>query len=233
MWYKVNKIRVGTQQVRPSWWKPWANTVAYYPLTSTTTVNDMSGNGKNLTNYGATFWTYQWVDCANIYLNSKYIKGNVDTFPTWANPRTWNFWCYNSNASAQQYEEAYFFNWTEKTANYMVLFWIWTDNKEFVSQRWTWSSWNLTPLRQQWFNACLVYTWTKFVYYRNWAYVWEWTYTINTQWTEFRIGWPRTSGDAWWDRFSGYMSWFILENKWWTEQEAVDYYNTTKSTYWL
>lgn len=231
MWYKVKRIMVWDKQVRPSGWKPWANTIAYYPLTSTTTINDESWNNKNLTNYWATFWIYQWVNCVNIDKRTKYVKWSISTSPTWANPRTYNFWCYNNNSSAQSYEESYFFNWQE-WENYMVLFWIWTDNKEFVSQFWQW--WIFwTPIRQQWFNACLVYTWTKFIYYRNWAYVWEWTYTINTKWTELRLWWPRTSWDGWRDKFVWYMSNFIFENKAWSEKEAVNYYNQTKSKYWL
>ena len=46
-------------------WLPNKDTIAYYPLNATTTVNDMSGNSKTLTNNNVTFWTYNWVDCAN------------------------------------------------------------------------------------------------------------------------------------------------------------------------
>ena len=219
-----------TYKIGGGWWQPWANTVAYYPLTSD--ANDYSGNWKNLTNYWATFGEYQWVICAFINKRSGYIKWNIDTLPVWASPRTWNFWCYNNNETTQQYEECYFFNGVEYVANQMVLFWIATDNKEFVSQWWSSPNWNITALRKQWFNACIVYNWTKFIYYRNWVNVWEWTYTINTQWTEFRIWGPRTR-DAWWDQFVGYMSNFILENKGWTADEVSDYYNQTKANYWL
>ena len=80
MWYKVNKIYVGTQQVRPVW-KPWSNTIAYYPLTSTTTVNDMSGNNRNLTNHSVSFNTYDWVNCAYFNGSSQYL--NQDSVNMW------------------------------------------------------------------------------------------------------------------------------------------------------
>ena len=50
---------------------PWSSTIAYYPLNSSTTVNDMSGNGYTLTNDWASFWTYGWVDCA--YFGAKLL----------------------------------------------------------------------------------------------------------------------------------------------------------------
>lgn len=235
MWYKLKRIMMRPngveKQVYPKTRNPWANTIAYYPLTSSTTVNDMSGNSKNLTNYWATFWTYQWVDCAAIYDRTKYISWDISTSVTGANPRTYNFWVYNSRATAY-WEEKYFFNGVEYNTNQMVLFFIdsWNDT---VSQWGSWASF-WTALRQQWINLCLVYDGSKFTLYRNWTQEWNsWTYTINTQGTTLRLWWPRVSWDSWWDKFEWYMSRFIFEDKARTAQEVADYYNLTKSNYWL
>lgn len=58
MWYKLKRILiypdgVTEKQVYPAWWKPWANTLAYYPLATDT--NDYSGNNRNWTNSNVTF----------------------------------------------------------------------------------------------------------------------------------------------------------------------------------
>jgi len=237
MWYKVNKRLIGTQQVRPSWWKPNANTVAYYPLNSNTTVNDMSGNNMNLTNYSATFWIYQWVNSVNIVWDSKCILWYISSIPQWANARTFNFWTYNSNGSAtsSSWVEAYFFTGTENT-NQMILFMCSEDwaNYNRVSQYWAWSWTNFwTPKRQQWVNMCLVYDWTKFICYENWIKKGKWTYTINTSWTKFSLWVKRNGSVSWWNKFSWYFSNFIIENKTWTDEEILSYYNQTKSNYWL
>ena len=62
MWYKVNKIRVGTQQVRPSWWTPWSNTLFYLPLESDTTDHSWRNIATNPSNI--TYWTLWGVNCA-------------------------------------------------------------------------------------------------------------------------------------------------------------------------
>ena len=63
-------------------YNPWSNTLAYYPLTSTTTVNDMSWNNHHLTNaWKVNFWGYWGVDCAY--------------FSSWQN--SWLSWLYRLN----------------------------------------------------------------------------------------------------------------------------------------
>lgn len=57
MWYKVNKRFIWTQQVRPSGWKPWSNTLAYYPFISD--LKDYSGNWYDFTTYS---WTTTFVN---------------------------------------------------------------------------------------------------------------------------------------------------------------------------
>lgn len=70
-------------------WKPNANTIAYYPLTSATTVNDMSGNNHNLTNTSISFGTYQWVDCASSSAARRYLWVS---WVVWATYSCWTYW---------------------------------------------------------------------------------------------------------------------------------------------
>ena len=62
------KIYIWVEYTSP--FTPWANTVAYYPLTSSTTVNNQVSGGTNLTNSNVVFWVANGVDCATISGNS-------------------------------------------------------------------------------------------------------------------------------------------------------------------
>lgn len=209
------------------WWQPWTNTIAYYPFDSTNTVNDMkwSWTAYNLTNSWATFWINAWVDCM-VCSNSKFVYWNIATIPQWATTRTFNFWVYNNSAIAPWSVEMYFLCGTQDT-NQMVLFACWGDNPwDWISQYWS-GSWELTSTtREQWFNACVVYDGTKFIYYKNWSYIGDWIYTINTNWTFFNI-----YARSWWDYWEKFYSNFIIEDKARTAQEVLAYYNATKDNY--
>lgn len=65
------------------WWQPWVNTVAYYPLTSTTTTSDESGNWHTLSNHSVQFWTYNWVDCANCNIVYSHSNNNISIYVNW------------------------------------------------------------------------------------------------------------------------------------------------------
>lgn len=205
------------------WWLPWANTIAYYPFTSTDTIQDKSWNWNNLTNSWATFQTFNGVDCMFCDGTTKSVSWNITWIPQWANVRTFNFWCYNNQATPLTLE-MYFTYWEEDT-NKMVM--PYCDSDDGVTQYGVgWTFW--TALRSQWFNLCLVYDWSKFLEYINWSYVWDWTYTINTTWTLFKIYWR-----SWWSDWSKYYSNFIIEDKARTAQEVADYFDQTKADYWI
>ena len=86
-------------------WTPWENTIAYYPLTSTDTVNDRSWNWLNGTqNWTITFGSWLWwVDCALFSWNTwSYIQvahnakmaTNTITYSMWLASKNydWNRW---------------------------------------------------------------------------------------------------------------------------------------------
>jgi hypothetical protein len=50
---EVSAVYVWDTQIYPAGWKPWANTLAYYPLETDT--KDYSWNNRNLTNSWITF----------------------------------------------------------------------------------------------------------------------------------------------------------------------------------
>jgi hypothetical protein len=237
----IKKVYKWSTQVRPtlSPREPWVNTVAYYPLTSATTVNNQVSGGTNLTNSNVTFWTAHWVNCATISGNDtttwhtadKYLYANITWLPTWANARTFSYWVYNDNASNTGMAETYVFQWQAST-NRMILS---ASSNENIGYYWisqygaSGAFWAI--LRQQRCHHCIVYDGSKFTWYVNWVSTWTWTRTINTWNTYFCIWWSWLNPA--WNAFNGSFSNVIIENVAWTSQDVADYYNLTKSNYWL
>lgn len=207
-------------------WQPWVNTIAYYPLDSTNTVNDLSGNWYDLTNAGnVTFSTYDWVDCAKFSASSPAWLTNTSaniingqyTYLAWikwdndmwsGNPRI--FWWVSS-----------FFIILEK--QYDIIHPYFSISSEWAS----YTSW--------WHLICFVGNATNGTYdtYKDWVYV-----SSTTGWVSWGATWimiwaNESNSSISWDRFCGYMSQVIWEDKQWTAQEISDYYDATKATYWI
>lgn len=247
MWYKLKRIMMRPngveKQVRPNRYILNTHTVAYYPLTSSTQWNDMSGNWYNMVaeNSKVQFWINQWVDCAS-FDNSQatswleaYLWTTSFNRLSWASARTFSFWSYNTNSSLPAHPEVYVFQWKTGT-NRMVLI---ASGEEFswakywISQRWaSWWFGNIT--RWVWQNNIITYDWSKFEWYINWVTTWTWNYTINTSGSNLMIWWVnRDTINNNWYSFNGYMSDFIVEDRAWTAGQCSNYYNLTKRNYWL
>lgn len=199
---------------------PWSNTVVYYPLTSTSTVNDSSWNWHTLNNYNVTFWELQWVDCWKWSATSSAQYLAVNTIS--ATNYTINYWIIVPDV------------WTSyQTHYYMWGYWyVWcrqkNDNLYFYASSWsaTTISWVTTD---KWHNIVVTKNWSSWVIYIDWvqkatmtANVW-----INTSGTWFNIWW--------WQRWHIYLWWwmsnFIIENKARTQEEVTSYFNSTKWNY--
>jgi len=239
MWYKVKKIRVGTQQVRPTGWTPGSNTIAYYPLTSETTVNDISGNNRNLTNNWVTFWTYGWISCAsfpnanekrlswtlpltwnkiftvNVYIwrvwNSIYYSTvSSQIFVLWNIGSSW--WCFGTSIN----------NSTAPTPNVYINYTWWSDKL---------SSYTNTMGQRE--LITVVNDTSTIKMYRNWTLINNNSISFSVNSTNFTIGSFPTPTSRNYQNFYWYMSEFIVENKAWTSTEISNYFNQTKSKYWL
>lgn len=227
MWYKLQKIYIGQQQVRARGWQPWANTVAYYPLTSN--ADDDSWNGYNATNYGATFsetnWAYFGAVRNRLELPNMTV-GNVFTISLWAKvtsnlswDQEFNFY-YDRSYYNRNLLFRYSASWTD----------VYTGNNAYNQDSWTastspWTWWN---------NIILVKNWTSLNVYKNWTSIWTHTgYDVSIPWWSNTVCvWGTVS--AW---SSGYKEWYIkdyiIENVARTAQEVADYYNLTKWNYWI
>ena len=221
----VKSIWSWDTQVRPSWWQPWVNTIAYYPLTSTTTTSDESGNWHTLYNNSVQFGTYNWVDCANCNW-SAYLYRSESLF-TWNQDFTVNFWFRRTGS--------YSSNWNIMTVGKRnnPNCWIsWIKPQTWTLYNGWWSNdrdtWYLVPQDAR-LNIVYSYSNNNISIYVNWvSYYNGWvSYGIKTGYTAIWC-WVNYENPVIWN-FSN----VIFENVWWIAQEVADYYNQTKANYGL
>lgn len=214
-------IRTGTPWPEPR--TPWANTLAYYPLNSTTTVNDKSGNGYNLTNNGGVTFNSLWAT----FSSNKWLSwSNFAQMPTRNSNRTYSIWFKQSSSIGTA---NYVFSMGSFVSLELVALSIYNNSNNAYIDYWNGSiALGYVPTLNRWHNA--VFTndgnWQKL--YIDGVLKWTSTKTLAT--TNSVILWM---GDASQFYFNWGMSEFIVENKARTAQEVAYYYNQTKSTYWI
>lgn len=206
-------------------WKPWSNTIAYYKLETDT--KDYSWNNRDLTNSWVTFVSSIW----------------------WATIPVWYF-----NWSSRAY-----INWaTQLNTWYTISLWQKWNTGAFIfdlrnnNEYWQWvmmihESWYFKLRQQKASNAEEEYsrtddnnrnhwvlTWTGSVWtiYFNWTQVKQATInnSINTSNSNLSL-WSRYSGNT--NNWTWYISNFIVESSVWSAQEVLNYYNKSKSKYWI
>ncbi len=223
--HELKNAYIGEYQEK---WQPWANTVAYYPLTSASTVNDMSGNNKNLTNNWISFWEFNWVDCA-YNASSNYIRWDIGSRIIWSSI-TVNGWFYKTGGNREIY--AYMLGSTESNHTF-ILQWkssklnlaFWYDDLQSTS----------TLSNNTRYNICCIFdktTQSQFIYI-NWVMdatrvTSNWLNISNTTMTIFNANITSYPDYLYWG-----ISNLIIEDKARTAQEIADYYNLTKSNYGL
>lgn len=213
-------------------WLPWENTVAYYPLNSTTTVNDQSWNGKNLTNSWATFWTYSWVDCLS--LSNTYLRGDVGDITQYSH--TISMWANRSGGSWDVFMIEWWVgdydHWggaelVQRPSYIRYAFWFDDLDSPNSYGNGVWHNivveYNKTSSSQiMYIDGSLVNSRTlsnsHYLYKTNGFIIW----TEQTSTTTISNSY-----------FNGWMSNLIIENWLWNADYVANYYNTTKSKYWI
>lgn len=235
MWNKISKIYVGTNLVRPvpepTPFIPWANTKAYYKLNWN--LDDSSGNNFNVL---SQTWTIT-------YPNNKYasMTNFRAVFPTpysrrWTtDPFTISLWGRNlSNENVFSYwldynNEGYWWlvlsssnSWW--SASCVVSPWVggWTDT--------------FTVSSNVWHNAIVTRGYSEWMkLYIDWVFK-GWMIGGTRDTGDLRINnraWIWTLNETGASTISWDLSEIIVENKVRTAQEIADYYNASKSIYWL
>lgn len=230
MWYKVKKVRIWVnwveKQIYPAGWKPWANTIAYYPLE--TDGKDYSWNNRDWNvGSGVSFVNLSWVSCASF---NNTANGLIN----------WSIWLSASDATMSAW-----FNSSNASNLYSMVSIIW-DSASIQARLnnwttlqwdiWTWSSdvtvsdWNCRD--GNWHNTIVTYNRQKLILYLDWNKIWEANANINIPLTSFWIWWHLTPYSTVFP-FSWYISRVIYESQARTASEVSDYYNLTKSKYGL
>lgn len=209
-------------------WKPWSNTIAYYPLTATSTVNDMSWNNLTLT-WGWTyqFWTYGWVDCCSIsngYFTANHSWSWDITILARCNYQwepandTWVIAMTYSSYPVSQIG----YNKKNKRPNNDPSWWIyayaqWGSSLDYTT--------NYHQNANQWYLVTWVRDGSSIKLYINWVLEKEKAISIWTlSYTQLGISRKTRS-------MVGYVSNVIFEDKIWTVDEIAKYYNSTKWNY--
>jgi len=225
-------------------WKPWANTIAYYPLTSTSTTSDMSWNWYTLSKSwsgNTAFWNYWWISCLYIEKSATYYS--AITTVSASGGLTMNIWYYSLNTP--QYDNAGII-WTNNTNpvttndNRCVSiihangrpnnkYWIVWYVDDSLNTTTTTTTYNIT--NWSWHNLCFTFVGTTWILYVDWVQIWTLTKTMWYDQQNYLCISKKTKD---YDRsIRWYVSNAIFESKTRTVQEVSDYYNKTKSNYWL
>lgn len=232
MWNKIQKIYIGTNQVRPELepWTPWANTFAYFPLKNDATdvIHNIALTSEWTTNY-TTVWG---VKSAEFTKSNWLYDNNFSYIPQWDYSKTLSCWLY--------------VKWGNISWGGIVAVWWDTVWSVFWIGAYSWSysiimtrngstSTAYTPTLNTWINVIATYNnsdWKMYIN-GNWYTTWGNT-TAPTSWNNLYL-WQNIWASILVNNQTFYwnMSEVILEDKERTPQEVANYYNQTKSTYWL
>lgn len=207
---------------------PWANTVAYYPLTIN--ANDESWNGYDATSYDATFSSSD-----GAYFGTATARLELPSMTIWQ-IATISVWIKTPNWITGNQEYKLYVDWSYNNRNMLYRFtsssldcWTWNNttsqnNYGVPESPWTW-----------WNNYILVKNWTSLTLYKNWVSIWTHTSPYNTSipWWNNTISLPHQWTDTSEYSALGYLKDYIIEDVARTAQEVSDYYDLTKAYYWI
>lgn len=216
------------------WWQPWANTLAYYPLTSVSTTSDLSWNNYDLTNdWNTQFWTYAGVDCAYINFNWRTALSNSTLWgQIWTNaPFTYSAWVNSMYVNSERGILSCYKSWAWDEDRAIT---IMNDGKIrfYINSGGAHFAYTSSISANTWYYIVGTLDWTDMKVYLN-AVLSETTaswYTTDTSSMAFAI-WTKHPSQS--NAFEWYVSDVIIENKARTAQEIEDYYNQTKFLYWI
>ena len=222
MWYKLQWIYVWADKVRPSGWKPWANTLAYFPFKDDILDTQWTYTLSNNWNSKETIW-YKFTSYALIN-----IPNNVTpkTTSMWAKPISIG----NSTRSDTQMATlpnftGYYLHHKNSSLNQKY---VTFTNSSYASVTASASvSFNQRYLFTTVYDGTKSYGYINGVkvlesaawYRRSWNPIWFWEDTYD--WTSNYVNWQCILSDC------------IVESEPRTADEILKYFNQTKSNYWL
>ena len=201
-------------------WTPWANTYAYYPLTSD--ANDIVNN-RNMTAYSGITYSSDWALLPNSNASTWLLEPfNVTSSGTW----TFSFRWKALGASPWWYDGRLidcFLDWSNR------IFSMWSSNSQIISVAGT--SVTVTENVDVWYHHVVtISNWAVNVYLdgnqtpiltKN--VTTGLTSTFFRRWQEYNNNFPR--------QFYGNLKDVIIESVAWSAQDVSDYYDIMKWEY--
>lgn len=228
---EVQKIYLGEKER-----EPWVNTIAYYPFKWDS--KDYSGNWHDLTKSGSvSYVTLNWRQV--VYMQWKWSSNTTklisSSFSRNISSETYSIWC-RTNATAGSYANAYcLFQFYQNASPYNRQ-WIFTsrwNNRNYKINYWVslQETWISPDIWDDTFHLITATTSQSAIkLYVDWElkYTWAGWSPISCSWKIYV--WSNDDSYYW---FNGYIWDTILEDKEWTAKEISNYYNQTKSEYWI
>lgn len=233
----LSEIYVWDKLVRPSGWKPWANTLLYLPLESDT--KDYSWNWRNVTNSGTitynTIWWWKWATGgSNGYLTV--TPTNFITSSLTGGTISFRFYKSTNTTWTRAMEFA-----IQNNVHFLFDVQSWPVMRYYVDDA---SNRTASILS----NAFSLNVWSNIVVTLNGATIkmyknWTLENTITSTTSSPRWIWPSTlqqgqkifanrNGSSTWGSWN-YLSNIIIENVVWGDGDVTNYYNQTKWNYGL
>lgn len=200
-------------------WTPWSNTIAYFPLAEDQL--DKSWNWYILTTAGTkqTIWyQFSWSDIqinwTSDVANMMSVRIKIVSFGSWI----WD------SATMIRIWGAMRYNWYHITSSSNKKFQIYNSSSSSLiySSAQNTDTWNR-------YHLLLWVSWTtnwNYVWWINWNKVFSWTTNTNLWWWDWLIKIINNNTTL-------IASDLIVENRVRTDAEVLNYYNNTKSNYWL
>lgn len=231
----LKQIRAGSNKVYPKGYTPNANTLLFIPMK--TDLLDHWPLGISITNNNSvSLSSWVWGASINVW---NFGDGNTNKYLSLNNSSnmqgayTISVWWY-FNAYSSSYGSYFFVQWTN-TDNKWLHAWVWLSSESrWLLMAFYWNDLDTNQFPSTWVRHHFVFSydwnWTKKIY-QDWVLKASATQSkfTGTLYTAILGSRPRQTAA----RVNGYMSDFILENRVRTQTEITEYYNLTKSLYWL
>lgn len=210
------------------WWQPWANTIAYYPLV--TNANDTTSNHNDMTADALITFSSDWAYLPSGTGNSFewLLEPNTVSIPsTWTYTILWwqkTLWVVSGDA---RWLDLQYSSWSNNR-----LFTAWNTNGNYNFHNTSGGVLTATEnANTRYLNAITINNWVVEAYVNGTKLTGS--LTLNTSVSYSFLRWWQ-EGSLWANRaLHWYLKDIIIEDKCWTVQEVSDYFNQTKSLYWI
>lgn len=208
-------------------WQPWVNTIAYYEFDNDLT--DSSGNSRDLTlaTWSVTYGTASWW--------GKYAYFDTSTYTTSTS------WFPTIDFDNDSYTVSYY--WQPKIIYTSWFYSVFDWSISGSDPRWIrvtnsfnvwWFSSRYPAVINTWYYITIVREWANCSYYVNGTLVdstvitWTWQSWSHTPLLQINSIWSNSNYVN-----NNYLGEFIIEDKARTATEISNYFNQTKSDYWI